>query len=59
MEHISDIFYEDNTPYRWVNGRKIEQIVELSDEDRDLNNTINRVRASGLDINTYFNIRFN
>lgn len=40
--------------FRIINGKKIYQIEELSQGDRDMNLIINRVRASGMTTTDYF-----
>ncbi len=47
-EEIGELFSDKNGEYRVVNGKKIYQIKEESQHDRDMNLIINRVRASGM-----------
>ncbi len=49
---IGELFYEDGKPYKMINGRKIQQL-EQTEENKDLEIAINRVRASGLTPSEY------
>ena len=40
--------------YRMVDGKKIYQIEEKTQHDKDMNSIINRVRASGMTPSQYF-----
>lgn len=45
---IGELFYEDGSPYRMVDGEKISQVEEKTQWDKDFNITVNRIVASGL-----------
>ena len=44
---------EDGRQYRMVDGKKIYQIEEKTQHDKDMNSIINRVRASGMTPSQY------
>jgi len=44
---------QDGRAYRMVNGKKIYQIEEKTQKDKDRNLIINRVRASGMSPGEY------
>ena len=44
---------EDGRQYRMVDGKKIYQIEEKTQHDKDMNIIINRVRASGMTPSQY------
>ena len=44
---------EDGRQYRIVDGKKIYQIEEKTQHDKDMNTIINRVRASGMTPSQY------
>ncbi len=46
-ENIGELLYENGRPFRIINGEKIYQLEE-TEENKDLQICINRVRASGL-----------
>lgn len=47
-ENIGELFYDENGhPCRIINGKKIIQL-EQTEENKDLQTCINRVRASGM-----------
>lgn len=46
-EHIGELFYYRGKPCRMINGQKVYQL-EPTPENKDLQLSINRVRASGL-----------
>lgn len=48
-EKIGELFYEEGTPFRMVNGKKVQQI----EGKEDLNRTINRIRVSGMTPSEY------
>ncbi len=50
---IGEIFYKDSKPYRMIDGKKIKQIEEKTQSDKDMNLIINRVRASGMTPSQY------
>lgn len=50
---IGELKSDENGNFRMVNGRKIYQIDEKTQQDKDLQLTINRVRASGLNPSEY------
>lgn len=45
---IGKLLVDENGEYRMINGEKIYQIKEETQEDKDMNLIINRVRASGM-----------
>lgn len=47
-EKIGELLTDENGEYRTINGKKIYQIKEKTQDDIDMNLIINRVRASGL-----------
>ena len=47
-ENIGELLTDENGEYRMVNGKKIYQIKEENQHDKDMNLIINRVRASGM-----------
>jgi len=47
-ENIGDLLTDENGEYRMVNGKKIYQIKEETQHDKDINLIMNRVRASGM-----------
>lgn len=51
-EKIGELFYEDGLPYRIINGKKIGQL-EQTEENKDLQIIISRVRASGMTPSEY------
>lgn len=56
-ERIGGLFYEDGIPYRMVNGEKIQQL-EPTEENKDLNLIMNRVRASGMRPSEYLKMMY-
>lgn len=50
---IGELQHDANGSYRLVNGRRIGQIEERTQEDIRLQKTMNRVRASGMSIWKY------
>lgn len=50
---IGELQSDENGNFRMVNGRKIYQIDEKTQQDKDLQLTMNRVRASGLKPSEY------
>jgi hypothetical protein len=46
-EKIGELFYENGKPCRIINGKKIYQL-EQTEANKDLQTSINRVRASGM-----------
>ena len=46
---------EEGGEYRIVNGKKIYQIKEKSQHDKDMNLIINRYRSSGMKLSDYLN----
>lgn len=55
-ENIGELSIDDIGEYRTVNGKKVYQIEEKTQHDRDLNLVINRVRASGMRPSEYLKI---
>lgn len=55
-EYIGELFYENGNPYRIINGEKIRQL-DQTEENKDLQLSINRVRASGLNPHEYSKLR--
>jgi hypothetical protein len=53
-DKISELFYHEGKPYRTINGKMIEQLEQIK-ENEDLNKIINRVRASGMTPWEYLN----
>ena len=56
-EKIGQLFYEDGRPCRIINGEKIYQLEE-TEENKDLQTCINRVRASGLTPSEYLKMLY-
>jgi hypothetical protein len=52
-ENIGELLTDENGEYRMVNGKKIYQIKEENQHDKDMNLIINRVRASGMKPSEY------
>ena len=50
---ISELKTDEKGDYRMVDGKKIYQIKEESQKDKDINLAINRVRASGMSPSEY------
>lgn len=47
-ENIGELLTDENGEYRMVKGEKIYQIKEETQQDKDMNELINSVRASGI-----------
>lgn len=47
-ENIGKLLTDKRGEYRMVKGKKIYQIKEVTQQDKDMNLIINRVRASGM-----------
>jgi len=52
-DKIGELLSDESGQYRIVNGKRIGQIEEKTQEDADLNRIINRVRASGMKPSDY------
>ena len=56
-DEIGELKEDKNGKFRIVNGKKVYQIEEKTQSDKDLNLVINRVRASGLKAYEYLKRR--
>jgi len=52
---IGPLETDENGQFRMINGNKIYQIEEKSDYEKNLNDAINRFRASGLSVKDWLN----
>lgn len=59
IEDIGKLQTDEVGEYRIINGEKVYQIKEETDEDEKLNSVINRVRSSGLRPSEYLRNSFN
>lgn len=57
-ENIGELLNDENGEYRMVNCKKIYQIKEKTQHDKDINLIINRVRASGMRPSGYLRISY-
>jgi hypothetical protein len=47
---VGELKEENGRQYRMIDGKKIYQMKEETESDRELNNIINRYRASGMSL---------